>query len=101
LLSATIAGYVVVGIGLNVLQRTDDFAPELRDRAASLGMMLHGTPAIDRHLVAATVIERLEWHYSRWQDEFSAIMEACKQMGCLPPGLPAKQRAIPSQGPPF
>ena len=37
-------GFVVIGIGLNVLQRAEDFDPELRDRAASLAMMLRRHP---------------------------------------------------------
>ena len=38
-------GFVVVGIGLNVLQRREEFAPELRDQAGSLAMMLEAPSA--------------------------------------------------------
>ena len=78
-------GFVVVGIGLNVLQRCEDFAPDLRDRAASLAMMSRDAVPIDRELVAAGVLERLEYYYHRWPGEFPALMGACRGRGCVEP----------------
>ena len=80
-------GFVVVGVGVNVLQGPDDFAPELRERAGSLAMAADaGAPALDRHRVAALLLERLGAHYAGWPDGFAAIMQACRQRGCEPPG---------------
>ena len=90
-------GFVVVGIGLNVLQRPEDFAPELRDRAGSLAMFTAGASLPERHRVAATVLEQLDMHYSRWPRAFPQIMASCEQRGCRPP---EKRKAAPLQEPP-
>ena len=59
-------GFVVVGIGVNVLQQPEDFAPELRERAGSLAMAADpGTP-LTRHEVAACLLERLDTHHAAW-----------------------------------
>ncbi len=78
-------GFVVVGIGLNVRQQLSDFAPELRERAGSLAMALDD-PAVslDRHQVAASLLERLGIHYAHWPDDFAGMMQACRQRGCEP-----------------
>ncbi len=77
-------GFVVVGIGLNVLQQATDFPPELRDRAGSLAMM---RPTIShvRREVAAFVLARLESHYADWPDHFASIREECARRGCASP----------------
>ena len=75
-------GFVVVGIGVNVRQQPDDFAPELRDRAGSLAMAADSAASLDRHLVAASLLERLGSLYARWPDDFPAIMQACRDRGC-------------------
>ena len=77
------AGFVVVGIGLNVLQRAEDFPPELRERAGSLAMLGAGEPS--RREVAAFVLERLDEHYRRWPEGFTAIREECVQRGGTAP----------------
>ena len=50
--------YVVVGIGLNCRQRTEDFPPELRDMAVSLDMTL--PHQVKRAAVAAALMEELD-----------------------------------------
>ena len=49
--------YAVVGIGINCCQRSDDFAPEIRDMAGSLSMIA-GT-AVSRPKVAVAMLEAL------------------------------------------
>ncbi len=80
-------GFVVVGIGVNVLQAETDFDPQLRTRAGSLAMMTtnDGGHRIERRLVAASLLENLERFYTRWPENISFIMHACEQRGCLPP----------------
>ncbi len=88
-------GFVVVGIGLNVLQQAEDFAPELRDRAGSLAMMRSGAAPLgelQRREVAASVLERLESHYARWPDGFASIRKECARRGCASPPQPAATR---------
>ncbi len=63
--------WAVVGIGLNVALRDEDFPPELRDRSASLGL---GLDAIE------PILERLMRELERWiqapgTDVLSAIRE--------------------------
>lgn len=48
----------VVGIGINVCHRTEDFAPELREMAASLEMLLG--KEVSRGALAAALIEELD-----------------------------------------
>jgi BirA family biotin operon repressor/biotin-[acetyl-CoA-carboxylase] ligase len=47
----------VIGVGVNVTQRADDFPPELRDTATSLALAGH---AVDRETVAAAFVNALE-----------------------------------------
>lgn len=49
------SGVLVVGVGINVLHRPDDFATELRDLAISLAMGSAGTPP-DRLAVATAAV---------------------------------------------
>ncbi len=87
-------GFVVVGIGLNVLQQAEDFAPELRNRAGSLAMLRAAARPgeLQRREVAASVLERLEDHYARWPDGFASIREECARRGCASPPEPAATR---------
>ncbi len=77
-------GFVVLGIGLNVLQREEDFEPGLRQRAGSLGMMMRdaGAELPERRVVAALLLDRLEMCYQRWPAGFREIMETCEVWGC-------------------
>lgn len=82
-------GFVVVGIGVNVFQQRADFAPDLRARAGSLAMATDSdAPSLDRHRVAALLLERLEIHYARWPDDFASVMQSCRERGCEPPPDP-------------
>lgn len=78
-------GFVVVGIGLNVLQRAEDFDPALRETAGSLAMAAPSASVLDRPRVAATVLTRLAAHYAAWPTDFAGIMAACERRGCCPP----------------
>ncbi len=78
-------GFVVIGIGLNVLQQPGDFDPELRDRAASLAMVSRVIAPIERHRVAGSVLGRMEEYYRRWPGEFPALMDECRKRGCVEP----------------
>ena len=75
-------GFVVVGIGVNVLQQPTDFAPELRERAGSLAMAMADQPPPTRHEVAVRLLERLGTYYTQWPDEFVSMMQACRERGC-------------------
>ncbi len=79
-------GFVVVGIGVNVLQAEEDFDPELRQRAGSLVMIADQPSHIERRTAAASLLRNLEEHYNGWPAGFSSIREACEQRGCFPPG---------------
>lgn len=80
-----VPGFVVVGIGLNVLQREEDFDPEIRDKAGSLAMAAGVERVMDRVRAAAAVLERLDAHYAAWPMEFAAIMAECERRGCRKP----------------
>ena len=81
-------GFVVVGIGLNVLQKEEDFPPELRDRAGSLSMLRteeKDSSGLGRREVAACLLDRLEVHYAQWPGHFEQISGGCSERGCTPP----------------
>ena len=85
-------GFVVVGIGLNVLQEAGDFPPELRERAGSLAMLRtpeKDAPRLERREVAACLLERLEAHYAHWPGHFERIGEECGVRGCAVTSPPA------------
>jgi BirA family biotin operon repressor/biotin-[acetyl-CoA-carboxylase] ligase len=51
----------IVGIGLNVNQRAEDFSDELRPRAISLAMALNRE--VDRHRFAVALLRNLDATY--------------------------------------
>jgi BirA family biotin operon repressor/biotin-[acetyl-CoA-carboxylase] ligase len=68
-------GWAVLGIGLNVAVREQDFPPELRDVAATMGL---GPEAVEPTL--ATLLERL----GRWLEEPPAgVLEALRGRDAL------------------
>ena len=80
------AGFVVIGIGLNVLQRAEDFDPAIRARAGSLAMIA-AAARVDaappkREEAAAAVLTRLGELYDRWRGGFAGIMAECERRGC-------------------
>lgn len=69
---ATGDAVVVIGIGLNINLRADEFPPELRDIATSLAVV-RGQP-LDRELVLQALLHTLGARYQQWQrDGFSAM----------------------------
>lgn len=62
---ATEPGFIVVGIGLNVLQSISDFPPELREKAGSLAMFSPDRE-YSRNEVAAYVLSQLDKEYRAW-----------------------------------
>ncbi len=78
-------GFVVIGIGLNVLQQPGDLAPEIRDRAVSLAMMTRDEATVERHRVAVSVLGGLEKYYRQWPGAFPELMGACQTRGCMEP----------------
>lgn len=86
-------GFVVVGIGLNVLQREQDFAPELRERAGSLAMLRQARGEdLPRWKVAASILQSLGRIYARWPNDFAAINEECIRRGCVSSPEPVSGR---------
>lgn len=73
--------YVVLGIGLNVLQTKADFPVELQERVTSLAIV-DGFP-LDRRAVAAGLLSRLEEVYRAWKLDFTSIKEECVLRGCV------------------
>ncbi len=75
--------YAIIGIGINCCQKAEDFAPEIRDIAASLAMAA-GHP-IDRSTVAAAMMEAL-WRMDRiLLTQKQSILEAYRK-NCITVG---------------
>ena len=74
-------GFVVVGIGLNVLQRREDFDPEIRARAGSLAMAAGAGREVRRETVAAAVLVKLGELYRCWPNGLTEIMAECERRG--------------------
>lgn len=74
-------GFVVVGIGLNVLQQVGDFDPAIRESAGSLVMRTdtQRATALSREDVAGVLLKRLSAQYAAWPEGFSSIMAACER----------------------
>lgn len=80
-------GFVVVGIGLNVLQQAGDFDLAIRETAGSLAMAASALAArgLDRQRVAGTLLTKLDVHYRAWPDGFPSIKAECERRGCVQP----------------
>jgi BirA family transcriptional regulator, biotin operon repressor / biotin---[acetyl-CoA-carboxylase] ligase len=61
--------WAVLGIGLNVAVRADEFPPELRDRAATMGLQ-----ADDREHVLTTLLARLTTHLATSDEQTLAAL---------------------------
>lgn len=75
---------VILGIGLNVLQREEDFLPEVRGIATSLAMELGHS--VEREALAAELIRRLERVYTAlnsedWSDWTHVYRRDCVHIG--------------------
>lgn len=75
--------HLVVGIGLNVNQRQEDFAPELREMATSLSMELDEVPALPE--LAACILEALDRMYENFPDNRGEYLEQYRA-GCITTG---------------
>ena len=69
--------FAVVGIGINVGHRPDDFSSELRDRAGSLAQF--SQRPVNRLALASTVLMRLDANYRLWQSAPTEIVAACSR----------------------
>ncbi len=78
-------GFVVLGIGINVLQAEEDFAPELRRTASSWRLQAAPGRVISRRGAAIAVLTRLEHYYSAWPDKLALVKDACAARGCVEP----------------
>lgn len=66
----------IVGIGINVRQRLDDFPPELREKASSLEMLTGRAidlAALERALLAALDARIAQAERDAWRDEYRAL----------------------------
>jgi BirA family biotin operon repressor/biotin-[acetyl-CoA-carboxylase] ligase len=89
-------GFVVIGIGLNVRQQTEDFAPELRERATSLRLAAGGERNVSRRSAAIAVLARLEHHYGGWPANGTEIQRFCHLRGSVQPAtLPTNCQWVP------
>ena len=75
--------YLIPGVGINVNQRPEDFAPELRDMATSLSMEL-GHP-VRRAQLAAQVILALDRMYAAFPQQKQEYLDKYRA-DCLTPG---------------
>ncbi len=77
--------YVVVGIGLNVINREEDFPPELRSIAGSI--YSQSGLVIERGALIAAILSELDAMYSAWQENGGAYLneykKRCKMLGRL------------------
>ncbi len=75
----TAIDFVVLGMGVNVNQGSDDFPPELRETATSIRIEL-GT-SVDRPLLTAALLSRFEGLYDAWVREgFAPIRTALEAL---------------------
>ena len=72
--------WAIVGIGINCCQRSQEFAPEIRDMAGSLAMVTGRE--IDRSRVAAAMVTALEEMDRRLLTDKEAILDAYRA-GCI------------------
>ena len=67
------ANALVIGVGINVNTRTEQFPPELRDTAGSI-LTVTGKTA-DRQKLAGQLIKQLDEMYKVWLDDRQAFLE--------------------------
>jgi BirA family biotin operon repressor/biotin-[acetyl-CoA-carboxylase] ligase len=80
---------MVVGIGLNVNQRAEDFPADIRDRATSVRVET-GSPA-ERAAVLASILEGFERRYARLlRDGPATLLREWESLSALAPGAPLK-----------
>lgn len=75
------AGFVVIGVGLNVNHLSDDFDAEIARRATSLA--LASGRQLNRAEVAASVLAEFDRIYSELPDNFPEVVAECEQRSVL------------------
>lgn len=72
---------VVLGVGLNVNARQEDFDPGLQDRATSL--FLERGQVLDRSILLGELLGEIERQYNRVKDQgFEPVRRAWKDLSC-------------------
>lgn len=75
--------FVVLGIGLNVITRPEDFPPELRKTAGSVYSQTGNVP--DRGKLIVAIIEELDLMYALWKRDKGAYLDEyrrrCRMLG--------------------
>lgn len=90
---------MVVGVGVNVHHREDDFPPELRERATSVRRETGA--GCDRAALLARLLEGFELRYARaLRDGPAALLREWQSLSALQPGDPVRVLgpAGPAQG---
>jgi BirA family biotin operon repressor/biotin-[acetyl-CoA-carboxylase] ligase len=79
---ADVLDFVVVGVGVNVLQEPEDFPPELRGLATSL-FLESGRP-LSRPTLLAEVLREAEDFYRRLLEEgFESLIQDWQKLSCM------------------
>jgi len=73
--------FIVIGIGINVLQQEHDFDQTLSRRAGSIAMFSH--PSVDRTHLAAAVLNRFDKIYADLPEAFDHVIDACERRSVL------------------
>ena len=79
---------LVVGIGINVAQRREDFTPEVAEMAASLEMLLK--KPVSRPALAAALLEELDRAYEALERGDLEEYRTCYRWDCVNLGKPVR-----------
>lgn len=79
---------LVVGIGINVAQRLEDFTPEVAEMAASLEMILE--KPVSRPALAAALLEELDRSYEALKQGDLEEYRTCYRRDCVNLGRPVR-----------
>ena len=69
--------FVIIGVGINCNESTEDFAPDIQDRATS--MFLQTGSRIDRSRLAAELVGHFDRMVQDWPDEHDRYLEQYRQ----------------------
>lgn len=79
---------LIVGIGINVAQRREDFTPEVAEMAASLEMILK--KPVSRPALAAALLEEMDRAYEALKQGDLEKYRACYRRDCVNLGRPVR-----------